>query len=271
MADFYFCLNTTTIQPAGLLDKIRIARQAGYDAIELWITDVEAYLSSGGALSDVRHALDDAGLQRPSMIYLKDWCALDPGQRAAALDVCRRRLDLARQLGVARIVAGPPAGRVPLNVVTEHYRALLEISVQQGVPASIEYLGFVESVNTLESAWEICSGADHPAATLTHDAWHLFRGGSNPHTLSSIPPERISIVHWDDAPAQPARQLQTDSDRVMPGDGILPLLDTAGQLRQMGYQGALSLELFHPGYWQQDPLAVASLGLEKMKQSVGIR
>ena len=269
MPRFRYSLNTSTIQPAGLLEKIRIAHQAGYDAIELWITDVEAYLEQGHPLADVRKALDDAGLLRPSMIYLKGWCDDDPRERAAAVDVCRRRLDIARELGVQRIVAGPPGGVVPIAIVTERYRALLEISVQQGVPASIEYLGFVAGINTLEAAWEICRGADHPAATLTHDAWHLFRGGSNPATLKEIPADRISIVHWDDAPASPAREVQTDGDRVMPGDGILKLQAEAEQLQQMGYRGMLSLELFHPGYWQQDPLEVARLGLAKMKQSIG--
>jgi sugar phosphate isomerase/epimerase len=178
-------------------------------------------------------------------------------------------MEIARELGVRRIVAGPPVGMVPLPIVTERYRTLLDLSVQQGVPASIEYLGFVAGINTLEAAWEICRGADHPAATLTHDAWHLFRGGSQPATLDLIPAERISIVHWDDAPAHPERTAQTDHDRVMPGDGILPLQKTAEQLECMGYEGMLSLELFHRGYWEQDPLAVARLGLAKMKQSVG--
>jgi sugar phosphate isomerase/epimerase len=269
MAHFRYSLNTSTIQPAGLLEKIEAARAAGYDGIELWITDVEAWLEQGRPLADVRKALDDAGLARPSMIYLKGWCDDDPASRAAALDLCRRRLDLARKLGVERIVAGPPQGIVPLAVVTQRYRELLETSVVHGVPASIEYLGFVQGVNTLEAAWEICRGADHPAATLTHDAWHLFRGGSNPATLEQIPAERISIVHWDDAPPQPPREVQTDHDRVMPGDGILPLRETAGQLRRMGYRRMLSLELFNHDYWRQDPLEVAREGLRKMKESVG--
>jgi sugar phosphate isomerase/epimerase len=166
------------------------------------------------------------------------------------------------------MVAGPPAGKVSIPQAVDAYGRLLEMSLEYEVPASIEFLGFVESINTLEAAWAICQGVNHPDATLTNDAWHLFRGGSDLATVNEIPPERVSIVHWDDAPRQVERTKQTDADRVMPGDGILELHALAQQLKSTGYCGVLSLELFHRGYWEQDPREVARLGLEKMKNSV---
>ena len=48
-----------------------------------------------------------------------------------------------------------------------------------------------------------------------------------------------------------------DADRVMPGHGVIPLREILRRLRQRGYDGPLSLELFHPGYWSRDPIAVA--------------
>lgn len=268
MADFLYSLNTSTIQPAGLLEKISIAAAVGYDAIELWVTDVEEYLAAGHPLDNVKYALDDAGLVRPSMIFLKGWCETDRKLLAEGLETCKRRLEIAQKLEVQRMVAGPPQGNVPVSQVTEAYGRLLEISLDFEVPASIEFLGFVQSINTLEAAWAICQGVNHPDATLTNDAWHLFRGGSDLETVNGIPPERVSIVHWDDAPRQPERVKQTDADRVMPGDGILDLHDLARQLKSTGYCGVLSLELFNRGYWDQDPREVARLGLQKMKDSV---
>ena len=35
-----YCLNTSTIKPQALLDKIRLVGEAGYDGIELWLNDV---------------------------------------------------------------------------------------------------------------------------------------------------------------------------------------------------------------------------------------
>ena len=33
----------------------------------------------------------------------------------------------------------------------------------------------------------------------------------------------------------------------------------------VGYTGVISLELFNPSYWEQDPAEVARIGLEKMQ------
>lgn len=267
-SDFQFGLNTSTIQPAPLLDKISIAATAGYTAIELWITDVEQHIEDGGELADVRRALDDVGLDRPSMISLRDWCVEDEEQARGALDVARRRLDMARELGVRRIVAGPPRGAVPRQLAVDRYGRLLEVSVEHGVPASLEFLGFVEGINTLEEAWAICGATGNSRGTITPDVWHMFRGGSNFKALDTIPAEHISCFHWNDAPASPPREQQTDADRVYPGDGIVDLAGLAEQLRRLEYRGVLSLELFNRTYWQQDPLEVARTGLAKMKASV---
>ena len=265
---FQYCLNASTIRGTPLLEQIRVAAAAGYDAIEFWAADVEAHLAAGGKLAEVAHALDDAGLRRPSMISLRGWWATDEAAWLAASDEIRRRLEMAAGLGVTRIVAGPPREEIAPLAIAERYQQLLDLSLEYGVPASLEFLGFVPSFATLEVAWLVCQLADHPAATITLDAWHLFRGGSDPDAVAALAPERISIVHWDDAPADVPREEQTDADRVMPGDGMLDLAGLGRQLQAMGWSGFLSLELFHAGYWAQDPLEVARLGLAKMRHSV---
>lgn len=269
MPDFHYGLNTSTIQPASLMDKIKITQQAGYEAIELWINDVEKHVAEGHPLTDVVHALDDARLTRPSMISLRDWCEPDEDKFQKALDDAKRRLDIAHKLGVERIVAGPPGGVVDLKMATHRYEQLLEVSLQHGVPASVEFLGFVQGVNTLASAWAIAAGTGNSSATVTPDAWHMFRGGSKFETLDEIPADHISCFHWNDAPAKPPRTEQTDADRVYPGDGIMDLKALADQLRAKNWHGTLTLELFNREYWKQDPLEVAKTGLAKMKQSVG--
>lgn len=270
MADFLFGLNTSTIQPAGLLEKIRIAGQAGYDAIELWINDVEQYVEAGNPLDDVVHALDDQQLLRPSMISLRDWCVADDAAWQAAVDSARRRLEMATRLGVVRIVAGPPRDAVPHELAVDRYGRLLEVSVDYGVPASLEFLGFVAGINRLEVAWRICAGTGNPQATITPDAWHMFRGASDFAALDAIPADHLSCFHWNDAPAEPPRVEQSDADRVHPGDGVLDLKSLADQLRAKSWRGVLSLELFNRGYWEQNPLQVAEVGLEKMRRSVGV-
>ena len=86
--------------------------------------------------------------------------------------------------------------------------------------------------------------------------------------LKQISAQAINVFHLNDYPAEPPRQTITDRDRVYPGDGIAPLTQIIRDLQANGSRAALSLELFNPTYWQQDPLTVAKTGMAKMKAAV---
>src|SRR5437868_12571050 len=92
---FIYCLNTSTIQPVPLLDKIRLAGKHGFAAIELWLNDVFAYVEAGGQLHDVSRAVTDAGLFVPCTIAMKGWGDATEAEYPLALEECRRRMDLA--------------------------------------------------------------------------------------------------------------------------------------------------------------------------------
>ena len=58
----------------------------------------------------------------------------------------------------------------------------------------------------------------------------------------------------------------TDGDRVYPGDGDIPIDQLFAVLREIGYNGPVSLELFNEELWGQDPFAVAKTGYEKSRR-----
>jgi sugar phosphate isomerase/epimerase len=69
----------------------------------------------------------------------------------------------------------------------------------------------------------------------------------------------------NDFPDSIPREKQTDADRVFPGDGIAPLTQILTDLKNLGGTKVLSLELFNPLYYKEDPLWIAKTGLEKMR------
>ena len=78
----------------------------------------------------------------------------------------------------------------------------------------------------------------------------------------------MQVFHVNDYPADPPREKIADRDRVYPGDGVAPLGKMLRDLKGLGFRGMLSLELFNPTYWKQDPLEVAKTGLTKLKAVV---
>jgi 2-keto-myo-inositol isomerase len=266
---FIYCLNTSTIQPTPLMDKIRLASEYGFAAIELWLNDVFDYLQQGGSLKDIVHALSDYGLIVPCTIAMKGWGDATPEVYPAALDECRRRMELAAELGAPYIVATPPRGPADLHVVAERYRDLLRIGRVSGVRPTMEYLGFCESVSRVDQAWDIVMAANDEQATIVLDTFHNFRGGSSIADLEKIPASRIANFHLNDAPRQPPREQQMDPDRVMPGEGILDLKGELNRLRSQGYTGCVSLELFNPVLWAKDPNDVLGRAMERMRILLG--
>ena len=265
MSDFIACLNTSTIQPTPLLDKIRIAGQAGYQAIEPWNDEIDLYLSQGGTLGELRKALGDAGLKVVSVIALGGWTLPEGPAYQAALDVCRKRMDQAAAIGSPFIVASPPQEVIDLAFAASRFTELLKLGLQAGVTPSMEFLGFVDGIKNVDSALAIADGCGTPSATIVADVFHMIRGGETVDDLLKFSGDRLSCFHINDVPAVPDPLTQTDYDRVMLGDGIADLPRVIRNLRSIGYAGPVSLELFNRSLWAENPLEVARIGFERLK------
>ena len=263
---FTYCLNTSTIRPASLLEKVRIAGAAGYGAIEPWNDEITEYLVAGGTIHDLKVALADAGLKVVSVIALHSWLAAD--DHRAALDECKRRMDQAALLGSPYIVASPPKEVVNLEFAASRYAELLRLGREHGVKPSMEFLGFVDGVKSMAAAWAIAAGANDPDATVVADVFHMMRGGSTVDDLLMIDGARMAVFHINDLPEDPPPTTQTDYDRVMLGEGIADLPRVIRNLKRIGYAGPISLELFNRRLWELDPFGVAAEGLERMRSLV---
>ncbi len=265
MADFQYCLNSSTIRPVPILKKIQIAGEAGYTGIELWHDDLDAHLARGGTLKEVSHALADQNLTVPTTIYLKGWFETTGPAHAAELVECQRRMAQAVEVGAQYVIAGPPSGMADHDLGAKNYRELLEIGLAMGVKPAMEFLGFVDDINTIEDALEIVTKAAHKEGTLVLDPFHIFRGGGSLESIARLRADQIAIMHFNDSPITPQRFEQHDKDRVYPGDGHLDLRRELDLLRQIGYDRWLSLELFREDLWAANPLEVARVGLDKMR------
>ena len=266
MAQFQYALNASTIRPTPLLEKVRIASEVGYSGIELWHDDIDRYLASGGTLTDLRFVLDKYHLGVPTTIYLGGWFEASELEYLSVFAECRRRMEQAVALGAPYVIAGPPAGLADFETGVLRYRELLGLGGELGVYPAMEFLGFVEQLNTIEDALAVIDRSGHPSATTVLDPFHIFRGGDSVESIRKLASTQIAVSHFNDVPLLPAREQQCDSDRVMPGEGVFDLHRYLELLRSIGYEGWLSLELFRDDLWQLDPIEVAGLGLEKMRR-----
>ena len=263
---FTLCLNTSTIKPQPMLQKIRLAAEAGFDGIEPWINDVYEFVGQGGEVSDIEKAIADHGLIVPCAIAVRGWGEAIDVEYPLMLDEVKRRMELAARLGSPYLVATPPREPCDIGQISRRYRDLLEIGRQVGVKPIMEYIGFFRSVTSLSQAWQIVVEADDPDATLLLDSFHSWNSGSTLDELKAIPAGKIGHYHIDDAAPDKPVGTQTDPDRVMLGEGPIDLVGEIAVLRESGYDGTVSLELFNKELWAKDPREVLKVGIERMRE-----
>jgi sugar phosphate isomerase/epimerase len=270
---FGYCLNTSTIrgQKLSVVAEAEIAAKAGYRGFEPWLRELDEFVKGGGSLKDLGKQIRDLGLEVPSAIGFAEWIVDDPARRKRGLEQAKRDMDSVQQIGGKRIAA-PPVGatdvaNLDLIAVADRYRAVCEVGEKIGVIPEAEVWGFSKSLRRLGETLLVAMESSHPSACVLPDIYHLYKGGSDFAGLRHLRGTSIGIFHMNDYPSIERGTIK-DADRVYPGDGIAPLGEALRTLRDSGYRGMLSLELFNPEYWKRDALEVAKVGLQKMRETV---
>jgi sugar phosphate isomerase/epimerase len=271
---FGYSLNTSTIrgQKLPVDEEAKLAAKAGYNGFEPWIGEVQAFVTKGGVLKDLGKQIADLGLKVESAIGFARWIVDDDLERQKGLDDAKRDMEMVLAIGGTRIAA-PPAGATEkpiadLNAIADRYRKLAELGAKVGIIPEAEIWGFSKTLSKLGETVHIAMESGHPKACVLPDVYHLFKGGSGFEGLRLLQGKAIGIFHVNDYPKEKERAVIKDADRVYPGDGIAPLGDVFRTLRDIGYRGMLSLELFNPEYYKQDAFEVVKTGLAKTKAAV---
>ena len=273
---FGYCLNTSTIrgQNLPLPEEIDIAAKVGFTAVEPWLDRIDKFVQSGGVLADLRKRIADHGLSIPSAIGFAAWIVDDDDRRAKGLEQMKRDMDSVAQIGGIRIAAPPIGANGPndaspaLSTIAERYRAVLDLGKQMGVTPEVEIWGSSKTLSTLGEAAHVAVQSAGPQACLLLDVFHLHKGGSDIGGINLLRGSALGVIHTNDYPKSPGREQITDAQRVYPGDGVAPLTDLFHILREIGWHGYLSVELFNKDYWKQNPVKVAQAALDKTRAAV---
>src|SRR5690606_35191409 len=126
-----------------------------------------------------------------------------------------------------------------------------------GVSLAFEFLGQTDcSVQTLDLCNEIVEKVGRDSVGNVIDSFHFYAGNSTFEAIEKMDPDKLFIFHINDAENLPKPDL-TDAHRLYPGEGILPLARLKEAFDKIGFDRMVSIEIFRPEYWEQDPFEVA--------------
>lgn len=153
------------------------------------------------------------------------------------------------------------------KIYVDRLRAICDVLARSHVKLAIEYVSPVhlrklhphEFIYRMDEMLELAKDAG-PNAGLMLDSWHWRHAGATTQDILAAGKDRIVYVQVADAPKLPPDQIK-DSERLMPGEGIIDFTAFFGALKKIGYNGGVSPEIFGRGLKDMPPEEGAKLGL----------
>lgn len=268
-------LNGATTMHADLLTDIKAASAAGFDLLEIWSAKLYKYLETNTP-ADLKSALAAHNLEPYSINSIEHVTFRTPDDYAEVKAECETLSKIAGEIGCPYIVVVP--GLMPENGTNEQVmdesvcvlNELADIAEPHGVSLAFEFLGQPDcSVQTLDLCTEIVNRVGRDSIGNVLDTFHFYAGNSTYDAIDAMRPEKLFIFHINDAEDLPKSEL-TDANRLYPGTGILPIKQIKEHFDKIGYDRMVSIEIFRPEYWAQDPFEVARKAKVATEKVLGI-
>jgi len=240
-------------------------------AMELWLGKLDAYLESH-TLDEVQELLERHELACPVASFQGGLLTSQGDQRREHWDSFARRLDVCRQLGVETLViAGDIRGPLTQQDLDRVSLSLSEAAQQAGrtgLRLALEFQAQSTFGNNIQTAAALVQETGSPHLGICLDMFHFYCGPSKLEDFAFLSPSNLFHVQMCDI-AGTARELATDADRVLPGDGDFQLQVIIDHLRRLDYPGYVSIELMNPAIWQVPALQFGEIAITSLRKLLG--
>lgn len=261
-------ISEATTMPCTFAEDVSAYSGAGCTAMEVWLTKLENHLEKH-SVDDTRRLLDDKQLRLVAASYQGGLLLSQGEQRKLHFDHFRRRLELCERFAIPTLLV--VADFIETVDATALGRAV--VSLKQAaqwaagfnVRLALEFRGSARFCSSLDTALALVTQCGEPNVGVNLDVFHYYTGPSKFEDLSLLTPENLAFVQVSDLAGVP-RELAGDSERILPGDGDFQLAPIMHKLRDIGYEGFVSLELMNPTLWQTKASQVAEVGLAALER-----
>jgi sugar phosphate isomerase/epimerase len=224
-------------------------------------------------IEDVEKILHDSGMQISSLV-LTGFFTQDNKKRQE-LPFCigdsTQAIELAHRIkaGYLLVLSGPPdmkngGIKAAEELTRDSLRVMAPLAEELDVKLGLEilhpmYLDAWSAISTIEQAMDIIEDVDSRNVGLVLDLYHIFW---DPKLSEGIKRAagKIFGVHVNDW-RYPTRDILLD--RVLIGDGIIPVNKIIGEINATGYEGPFEIEILSEELSQADYFEL----LEKIKET----
>ena len=257
-----------------LITDVRLAKEAGYDALEIFYPKLVRYLENGGATQEIKKIIADAGLSISFLSALDRIERHQGNEKQQLLAEAEKITREAVELGTETVMILPRTGldhysdEKIMDIMSENIAAIAAIGEQHGIRYMIELPAFTK-FRTLSQAREVIRRIGKKNVGVVVDFWHFYASGATPEDVATMDKAMIFGVHFGDGrvPHSPEEPWdETVLRDCVPGEGEIDLRAWSEAVKSTGYNGAWSLELISPRLWERDPALLTKELLASIKQ-----
>lgn len=258
-------LHLKSIYRTNLISAIRIAREAGYDAVEAVGSSVLNYLDSGLGIDYLKKVLDENQIKIVSVNDIANVERTDEESVKRMLYEADVLTKFCEQVGCDCIQLVPLCAHADkpweeaLKLTASSVNQILDIGKPRGVKFQLEPVAW-SPVHSLRRAMELiaCTGRDNIGTTV--DFWHLWYGNeTTPDDVAALDKKYICNIHFCDGKRNPPGTVCDEEELrgYYAGEGDIPLREWVDAVRRTGYDGYWSYELISRKHWEMDVREVA--------------
>jgi sugar phosphate isomerase/epimerase len=253
-----FSINQMTVKQLSMPELVESCLELGVPGVGLWREPVQSY-----GLDATAKLVRDAGLAVTTLCRGGFLTAIDPRERARALDDNRAAVDEAATLGTDTLVlvsGGLPAGSKDLHGARERIAdALGELgpyAAERGVRLAIEPLHPMYAadrcvVSTLAQALDLAERFPAEQVGVTVDTYHIWWDDTAPAQIARAGAGgRIHTFQLADWTTPLPEGVLNGRGQI--GDGSIDMREWRGYVEAAGYSGPIEVELFNDGLWARD-------------------
>jgi len=277
-------MNVTTAFHGNVTTDIAIAKEAGFDGVELQSPKLTRYLDAGFTAESIAEKLN--GFPVSGLGAVLDIERTGQAREGFLAEVTRLAR-VAQVIGapIVQLCTGPVdwevvkdfrAGQLSvddaryrgtlgfdegeaLDVLVANVREAADIAADHGVGIVLEPLAW-SNINRHRHSLRIIEECGRDNVGLALDTWHYWSTGDTLEEVSATPKELIYAVHVSDG-----RDLDRERDvpqqdiyrDVVIGGGAIPLQEWIDAVKSTGYDGWFATEMFSTKANEHDPLKVA--------------
>ena len=265
------CLSNVTTLPNFFADDVNAYADAGCTAMEVWLTKLEDHLQKT-SMEATKKLLAEREMSLVAASYQGGLLLSQGQQRREMYDQFQRRLGLCQEFGIGVLcILGDFVEKVtPTDFERAHVslKQAAQLAATFNVKLALEFRGNAKLCASLDTAAALVAGCDEPNLGLAFDVFHYYTGPSKFEDLGHLHAGNLFHVQLCDLAGVP-RELATDSDRILPGEGDFQLQPIIDHFQRIGYDGPVAIELMNPDLWKMKPLAVAEAAITGLRRLLG--